>query len=97
MKQRILIILIFLFSMSLVSNLVVSLYKYNKDYASLLIEEENEETENESSENKDYSFIALYEFSAVILGPTGIYNFSPDIPVTSSYLNKPETPPPNPC
>jgi hypothetical protein len=81
-----------------VSNLVISIYKYNKDYASLLIEEENgEESENESSEYKDYSFMALHEFNAAIIGQAGINYFSLDIPFTSSYLNKPETPPPNPC
>jgi len=89
--------LIFLFSLSLVSNLVVSLYKYNKDYASLLIEEENEESENESSEDKDYSFLALREFSAVVIGQYGINYFSRDTHFISFYLNKPETPPPNLC
>lgn len=77
--------------------MVVSVYKYNKDYASLLMEEENEESENESSEYKDYSLLAFHEFSALTIVRAGINYFSPDILFISSYINKPETPPPNLC
>lgn len=77
--------------------MVISVYKYHKDYASLLMEEENEESETEPSEYKDYSLTAFHEFSVLVFGQAGINYFSQDIRFISSYINKPETPPPNLC
>ena len=85
-----------MFSLSLVSNLVVSLYKYNKDFVTILVEEEQEKEENEEFNTDKYCFNS-HRLSSVISLPAGKQYGILSLPIYNSCSYKPETPPPDFC
>jgi hypothetical protein len=89
--------MIFLFSLSLMSSLVVSIFNYNKDYVSILIEEETEKEESESSNSDDKYYFITHAFNPISRILKEQLYAEPDTRIITSYSHQPETPPPDFC
>lgn len=86
-----------MFSLSQMSDLVISLINYNKIYVSLITEEESEKGENEEINSNDNYYFSYYQqnYLAIFLKDKHLHGL--DIKVINSFTNKPETPPPDFC
>jgi hypothetical protein len=89
--------MIFLFSLSQMSSLVVSLFNYNKDYVSIISEEETEKEEGESLNSDDHYYFITHTFNSISWILKEQLYAEPDTRIITSYSHKPETPPPDFC
>ncbi len=89
--------MIFLFGLSQMSSLVISLFNYNKEYVSILIEEESEKAENEEFNLDDPYYLLSQKMNATAFLSGNTHRPMPDASFITSYSNKPETPPPDFC